>query len=294
MQTEPYGSLITLCDQIVGSAVQWGHLDHWWRVQPVAHSATREWQDTFTHTHRQQKKPLELSLHQSPHRKTRCYVPSSSVIRRAWKRWTARTQYRHWAHTACRPLWATPIELGKILAVLKACLAEQARVSVSFFRSSLLNWSTDSSWDQESTCSYAHFLQCILYSIHRYSVSYIHMIICVKPREQKQTYIHGKMRSCVTWTESHWRSSFIWLKKTNALIITIPALGPAALKQLSHLMVSSGHLRSPFSAMQRGNHLTDRPQETVSCDRERNQYSWQRNSKPQAWLLGRTCEKSAL
>lgn len=34
--------------------------------------------------------------------------------------------------------------------------------------------------------------------------------------------------------------------------------------------------------MQRGNHLTDQPQETVGCDRERNQYSWQRNSKPHA------------
>lgn len=67
-------------------------------------------------------------------------------------------------------------------------------------------------------------------------------------------------------------------RRPNALFITIPATSPEASKQLSHLMVYSGRRRSPFYGTQRCNHLTDLPQETVVCDRERNQYSWQRNS----------------
>ena len=80
-------------------------------------------------------------------------------------------------------------------------------------------------------------------------------------------------------------------RKTRALIITIPEPGPAALKQLSHLMVSSGHLRSPFCAMQRGNHLTDQPRETVDCDRETNQYSWSRKPQNPKHVIVR-CENS--
>lgn len=49
-------------------------------------------------------------------------------------------------------------------------------------------------------------------------------------------------------------------------------------------MVSSGHLRGPFCATQRGNHLTDHPQETVDCDRAPNQYSRPREKKKMANL----------
>lgn len=91
----------------------------------------------------------------------------------------------------------------------------------------------------------------------------------------------NKSGSCVTQAESHWHPSSA-SPKAHAPIITAPALRLVALKQLSHLMVSSGHLRRPFCGMQRGNHLSDQPQETAGWNRVRNQNSWKPNSKCQA------------
>lgn len=60
------------------------------------HASDRTYTNT-THTQKGEK-TLALPYDHSSKRKTRCYVPSSSVIRRPWKCWTAHA-YRQSVHS---------------------------------------------------------------------------------------------------------------------------------------------------------------------------------------------------